>query len=370
MVRCVRALFLLAILLSMYAAVRGQDTPPATAPELVVPPGFARVSVGRHTLLVEPENEPWSREAIAGIAPTTQPTTMPADLLQRIAEHRDAVARQMQADLAIDDPAVVQAFIDDDLIPAVRRMGNVHPRIVYMIVTRDRLKQLLRGGWENPRFRYNRLSDEVSFNLNLTLASPDVDVGEQVIPVTILPEDTPQQRHDKLVQTITGVDAGVAREVSAKSQFMVQMAFVQFIGDEVIRPLKLSRDQEWFGIGLAGVLSASYAAPIDGVEFDTLLEMMTREDPRAAVKAASVDLLKPVSLESLREEYLPHYIDAERRKATRAIAGWIKQADNGATAKVLRALRTYVPPDGEGLVKVIQEQTGIDLTAALRRSRR
>src|SRR5256885_1784711 len=82
--------------------------PPATAPVpppyvLEMPPGYQKIAVGEHTVLCLPADAEWVKKALAETKPATRPTTMPTDLLKRVADNRAAVVKQMVSDLALAD---------------------------------------------------------------------------------------------------------------------------------------------------------------------------------------------------------------------------------------------------------------------------
>src|SRR5438094_8835638 len=80
---------------------------PATAPParyvLVMPPGYEKVTVAGHTALAQPNDVEWVKKALGEVKPATRPTTMPSDVLQKIAANRAAVVKQMTTDRALGD---------------------------------------------------------------------------------------------------------------------------------------------------------------------------------------------------------------------------------------------------------------------------
>jgi hypothetical protein len=59
------------------------------------------------------------------------------------------------------------------------------------------------------------------------------------------------------------------------------------------------------------------------------------------------------------------YVQAMRRKAVAAVNRWAKEKGDASLTKVLAAVRANKPADGAALVKLIQEQTGVDLSKDL-----
>lgn len=346
----------------------GETTLPATAPTtrraLVVPQGFERISESGRDAICMPADEPWVRQALQEAAPATRPSTLPIDLLERAKANRAEIARQIQQDLGFDDASVIDAMFDDKLLPMLRQFDELNPPIIYMPTTRDKLRELLRNGWEDPRFYYNRAADDVQFRMavNLTI---DRAVDDTLLPAIYAPSDPIEQRKRVLIDSVQQSEAEIADAKSGRSQFLTQMAFVQLVNDQAMKPLNLSPEQAWFGLGVSGFLAAKYAAPILGVPRAQLLEAMTFEHPRNPVKAATIDLMHPTPATELRERYVALYLDAMRRKSIGVVAGWVGQAGEDAIARTLAAMRQAPPADAGALVELIRQTTGADLSPQL-----
>src|ERR1043166_6697076 len=97
--------FWLAFLALAMPAMAQPASKPATAPTtryvLLMPPGYEKVTVAGHTALAQPNDLEWVKKALAEVKPATRPTTMPSDVLQKIAANRAAVVKQMVTDLAL-----------------------------------------------------------------------------------------------------------------------------------------------------------------------------------------------------------------------------------------------------------------------------
>jgi hypothetical protein len=365
----------IALVLLVLGAAHGQRaaTAPATAPAsapvrfvLVVPTGFKAVAVGHHTAIVEPADEPWVRKTLETMAPTTLPSTMPSNLIEKLAANRDALRAALIADLAIADPAAVDKFFKETLTQQLARYDEIAPPLFYMVTSGPRLKQLVKEGWSNPRFYYNRAADDVQMSraVNLSSEGPGDDV---LIPVIVSPDEALDGKQKKLLDAIHTIEAELALKISQHSQASTQVAFITFIANEVLEPLKAKPEQEWFGVGVSNMLSARYLAQLNGMDYRAILADMTGDlHPRVnPMRPATVDLLNPTPLSDMRPEAIPYYVDAYRRKATRVVSSWSVRAGEGAIAKVLTAMRQQMPADGPGLVKLIQQTSGIDLTLEL-----
>jgi hypothetical protein len=342
---------------------------PASAPVryvLVMPTGFKSVVVGNHTAVVEPADEPWVRKTLETMTPSTLPSTMPTNIMERLAANRASLKAKMVADLALPDPAVVEKFFKETLEKQLGRYDEIAPPLFYMVTSGPRLKQLVKEGWSNPRFYYNRSADDVSMSraVNLNSDGPGDDV---LIPVFVAPDEALDVKQKRLVDTVRTIEDDLALKISQHSQASTQVAFITFIANEVLEPLKPKPEQEWFGVGASNVLSAKYLSLVNGMDAQALLADMTAElNPRVnPMRPSTVDLVHPTALTEMRPEAIPFYVDAYRRKATRVVSSWSVRAGEGSIAKVLTAMRKQMPPDGPGLVKLVQQVSGIDLTMEL-----
>ncbi|HWP40246.1 MAG TPA: hypothetical protein VNL70_04925 [Tepidisphaeraceae bacterium] len=340
-------------------------TGPATGPlphRVVIPPGFKVLQIANHTALLEPADEPWVRQVLQNITPTTMPTTMPGDLLERLAAQRDALKTRLAADLALSDPAVVDRFLDENLLPLLRKFDEVNPPIYYMVTTRQRLVELLKGGWSDPRFYYNRAADDVQMRsaVNLNTDGPSDDV---LIPVIYAPSDPPQTRSELLTRAIHGIELELAARLGLRAHQMTQQAFVAFVAEHLLPGVKLASDQQWFMIGTAFVLSARYIGQVSGMEEARVVAAMTADNPQNPMRPATIDLLHPTPPEQMRPQALGAYADAYNRKASRAIANWLSRAGPQALPKALLAIRQNPPADGAALISLIQQSSGVDLSS-------
>lgn len=346
-------------------------TGPATQPQrprkaVSVPPGFKLIEDGPRRALCQPADEAWVRDALADRQPTTRPTTMPSDLLARVTAQRDDLVARMAADLAMPDPAAARALFDEQLIPLLRRTADFHAPIFFLVTTRDGLRDLVKNGWSDPqqRYHYNRAAGQVSIDKRLTLTI-DGDSDDQVLAVLYDPGDEVPARRDRLTAELRGVEGQLAYEVANRTLLAVQLQFVNFITTSTVEPMNLPREQQWFGVGLIGVLSARYLETVNGSPPDSILNNMIVEDRRNPVRQQTIDLMNPMDLLELREVARPAYATAMQRKSTGAVKALVDRAGPGALPKVIAALRAAPPKDGPGLVTLIVQQTGIDLTSEL-----
>jgi hypothetical protein len=220
----------------------------------------------------------------------------------------------------------------------------------------------MRQGWENPRLHYNRITGEVDYTAALTM-NDNREMAEALVPILYQGDWDEPRRREELTKALGDIQAGIAQGVAARGRMVVESAFAQLIGEKVLLPLNLKQDQEWFGVGLIGVLTAKYSSPLLGIPRNRLIEQMTYEPRGTPVRSAPIDLIHPTDPAALRRQYVPYYVDALRRKSTAVIATWTRQAGDQAIPKILFSLKQQMPPDGPGIVTRINQLTGIDLSS-------
>jgi hypothetical protein len=345
------------------------STQPATAAEapyrVTLPAGFSRIEVGGRTVVCEPADEAWVRELFPKIAPATQPSTLPSDLLEQLEARRNELAELVCADLGISDPAPFQKFLDDRIIPQLKEFQKLSVPVLYLVTTNDRLKALLKEGWTDPHFRYNRVADEVAYapTINLTTGR---EQDEFLVPVVFQDTPTEEQRAEFATNIVRETERGIITSIANRAQLVTQLGFLEFVGEQTIKPLAQPRDQEWFGIGVCALLSARYMSRVNGIELDDLLTGMSQEHPRALFRADTIDLSNPTDPRDLRQQFVQAYGDAYRRKSIRVLWKWLEEAPPDALPRTLQALRERKPASNAEMLKIIQEISGIDLSESIK----
>jgi hypothetical protein len=66
-------------------------------------------------------------------------------------------------------------------------------------------------------------------------------------------------------------------------------------------------------------------------------------------------------MKQMRQQAIPLYFDAYRRKSTQAIRSLAEKGGESAIPKSIAAIREKKPADGAALVQVIKGATGVDL---------
>jgi hypothetical protein len=362
---------LIVSLLFAFVANSFAQTQPSTAPttrpriEATVPPGFAKVVVGSRQVFTEPANEAWVKEILTKTGPATRPTTLPSDLVGKIKGAREQVAQQLLNELGIKDKSAIDKAFDERMLATLAKYDNFHPPLFMLVCSNVKLKEIVKAGWTNPRYYYNRALDDVAFSTALSL-SIDQPMDDQVLPVLYPDAATDEQKKETLTQAIYGVEASLLRSMSDDAQNGIQMSVAGLIGEQVIVPLDLKPGQEWLGFGISDFYSYGCATQIIGVDFDVVLKGLTTANPNNPIRGDMIDLLHPTPANQLRQEAAPYYVDAMRRKSDRVFAQWLKDAPQGSLLKVIDAVKAQKPADGDALLKIVKDVTGVDLTAALR----
>lgn len=349
----------------------GQEatTAPAEAPRerhaLVLPEGFEIIEAAGRRAVATADDAAWVREVLEQVDPPARPTTMPADVVERALARRDQVVEQLGRELAIEQTAPVAEMFDNQLLPALRQIESAEVPLFYIVADSDVLKARLKAGWTDPRFRYNRAADEIMINQRLDILT-DRPMDDTLLPVLNDAPDPIDARRTKLRESIQTAEQGVAQELSKQAQLRVHFELVQFIEKMLLERFDYKPDQVWFRLGVSASLASRHASTITGSDPLHFVLPMVVEPRNARVRAATVDLLAPTELSSLRREYVGAYMDALRRKSVAAVFDWLKKAPEGALPKVLVAIHDTQPADGEAIARLIQEQTGIDVTPDLK----
>ena len=347
------------------SAARGQDAPaslPATQPRNVaqVPPGFTRVEIEGRTFFVMPADQQWGAQAVQDAPPATMPATMPTDLLANLTARRAALRERMAADLGVA-PAETDEYLDQRLKMFLERMESLRPPIIYLVASPPQLKEAMKAGWTDRRFHYNRAADDVNYSTTVSLSLED-QADDTVLPLFYGPDDAPDARRRRVAEEMRATEAAILGEVSRRAQSMTMVAMVELISTKALEPLALKPDQEWFGVGVAGVLGARYVALLTGMSEARLLDEMTREDPRNPVRPGTLDLVRPPNMGDVRPEWVNAYADAYRRRAMQVARKLSTTGGEDAIGKVVAAIKQARPADSPALVQLVKQTTGVDLT--------
>ena len=285
---------------------------------------------------------------------------MPADLITRLNSHRPALLKQMTSDFGLSDPAALDKFLDETVVPELKRLQDFHPPIYLMPITAQKLKEIVKAGWGAPKFYYNRVADDVAYQFAIALSLDNMD--DHVYPVIYRESDSPEARKQLLRERATDMQASILARIAGQGQASLQQGLIHFIDTTVFAPMQLKPGQEWFGIGAEGVFSARYLSMVNDLEVERFIRYMTADDPANPIRSGTVDLLHLTPPAQLRPQFAPAYYDAMRRKSITVVNDWLAKVPPDMPAKVIATINKSKPADGEALVKIIKDTSGVDLS--------
>ena len=340
--------------------------PKADAPRAVAvsPPGYEKVTVAGHTALAEPNDVAWVKQALTDTKAPPKNGVTPADMIQTLVDKRAALTKQMVTDLALTDDKAVNEFLDTKVIATLKKLDETRPPIFYLVITQDKLRDLTKTGWGEPRYHYNGVANAAAVDDSLPF-SIDKPMDDTILPAFYNDKDAADVRAKNLAAGLQNMDAQLTANGARQAPSAIFNLFVSFIQEKQIDPLKLKLDQSWLGSGVANFLAAKYTAVVTGVEKNSILAQLTSEPNVFPVSARSVDLAHPLDEASMKPAIVPYYKVSMQRKATAVVAVWVDQAGEAAIPRTLSAMRAKMPADGAALVKLIQETTGADLSKYL-----
>jgi hypothetical protein len=335
-------------------------TPPATPVKLVIPAGFEKVEVGGHTALAEPNDVKWVKDALTAIKAPDKVKGGPEDMIDSIKkENRATVTRQMSEDLGITEQAAAQ-FLDATVVPALEKLITAKPPLFYLVATDKRLLALVKTGWGEPTFHYNRVADAVEYRGNLNFQI-DKEMDDVVLPTTYAEAAAADARGKDLTAAIQNVNARLKLSAAQNVGSTVFGKFVEFV-DKQLEGFKLKPDQAWFNQGVTNCLAAKYVAVLTGADKKEIVNALVQEAPNFPISTRSIDLLSPTDTSKINPALQPYYVDAVRRKSIAVVWLWINKAGEKAIPDMLKSLRAGVPADGKALVKQIEATTTVDVT--------
>ena len=364
---------LLVSLLALLALLtpRGQAAPataPTSAPttevshhQVIIPPGFVRVEASERIAICEPGDKDWVVKALDELQPSARPTTMPSDLADTLGLKKDDLLKQMTRDLGLTDTAPTAKLFSEQVIPDLNKMADIRPPMFYLVCPKKKLLDLMKGGWTDPRFHYNRVADDVAVYSNVDLSIQHA-IDDVLIPALYDPDATPEKKRQMLQKQVDQNEANIAASLSMQGMIMLQTGLVAAIDDAAIKPLALKPGQEWLGIGVEGLYSTRYMTQMNGMRNEDLLHILTDDDPRNPIRASTVNLIHPLKPEQLRPGYDGAYVDALRRRSVIVLNNLLQRTGPEALPKILAAVKKVQPKDPEGLLEVIKQTTNVDIS--------
>lgn len=355
------------LLLCLLATSIDAQTPTTRPVELgastVTPKGYIRTDVNGRSLICLPADREWVEAAAARVKPGVGPATRPADLHANLTAKRELIVASMLRDLPGLNPSRAEKLIDDTLLPQLKELSQLKPRIVFLVSPAEHVKQAIRDGWTDPRVRYNRIADQLE--LDRSIAMTGGESAESTVAALFDPSDALERRTTLLAQYIVSTEEQIQQQLAARANTAALVAFADFIADVGLAELPKNEDQVWMKVGLASTLAARYVSRIHGSPVEDFVQALITGPAETPVSAASIDLIRPVPLSSLKEEFVPAHVDGRRRKAIAVMYVWLRDAGDDKLVPTLEAVQRARPADGVTLVKVIKDASGIDLTASL-----
>ena len=328
-----------------------------------MPPGFVRVAANGRSAMCPADQADWVTAVLKTAPPATRPTTMPADLLTALQAKKGALAKQLSDDLALPDNSEAMQQLDK-LESELSALKHVRPPLLFFVAREDQVLALLKGGWSNPRFYYNRAENAVEVEQGIPFRE-DAPMDEVLIPVHVDAADGPDQKKQRLSQMVPQIEQDILTNIASHARLVAYGAVAQLGAKQRFEPMNLPRDQKWIGLGITNYLALLSLHELGGGDLDQLVAAASTPPDNWPFPQASLDLLHPLADSDLNPDYRRMYNDALGWKATAVVAKWVKQAGESAIGKTLSALQGKPAADAGSLVKLIQQQTGVDLSSQL-----
>jgi hypothetical protein len=189
-------------------------------------------------------------------------------------------------------------------------------------------------------------------------------MDDTVLWTEIAPDDSADAKRDKLLSSVADFDGAFAEVLSQQGESLVVRRMAFFVNQQVVAPMKLTAQQQWFGWGLMGTLAAKYGSEILGSPRANMLADESAELPNR-MSPRGIDLTALPDPKDIKPIYLSAYVDAMSRKATGVIGGIVTKQGDGIIPKLLSAIKANPPADNAALIKIISDTTGTDPTESL-----
>jgi hypothetical protein len=328
-----------------------------------MPPGMQLITVGTHHALCPPEYAQVAREGLEKLTPVTRPTTTASTMLEKLAASRQTLIEQMTADLGLPRQKVT-AFLDGPLKLALEDVAGLQAQSYLIVATEQQLTDAMKSGWHAPMFHYNKLIDRAIFDPQVLVTSGRKQ-DDMVLFSVVKPGEPDAQITQDMIDQLHAFDGGFAYGGSQEALLQVRTQLVKFMGDDVVMPLNLPASQQWFGMGLLGALECKYASILSGIPRSELVAAGTADTQSNPLLSAPIDLLHEFDPNDIKPQFMPYYLDAASRKATRVVDKIMNKAGDAAVLEIINSIRGTHPADNAALVKIINDDTGMDITADL-----
>jgi len=237
--------------------------------------------------------------------------------------------------------------------------------IYYLVTSSERLKELMAAGWTDRNYYYNRVADEINFQPGLNLRT-DGESDELLLPALYGGADPGESRRARLAEVVGESQMNLLQSIANRAQFVAQLQVIDFIREQVLSPLQLRADQEWFVTGAAGVVSAEMITAASGRDLQQLVVEMIMEPGNTPYRMTMVNLLRPENTNDLRPEYVPFYREAVRRKSTAVIWLWLERGGKDSLGKLMAQVRKQRPEGGNALLEAMRQVNNVDVSQWVR----
>ncbi len=330
-------------------------TTPTSRPRYVaqIPPlpGFHIIAAGGREAICQASDDDWVKAALLNAGPATKPSTMPSDALHYLEIRHDELARELTADLGLSDQKDVNDFLDNTLRPAIEKIGAIKPRVLYMVASSTQIVDMIKLGWNEPHYHYNRLTGQVGVDQQMQLDA-NGQMDDFILPcvdddpkATTKPADAAAiaKKQAAMEKAVQATETNFQRVIASNTPGVIYEVFRAFIYDKGIAPLKLSLTEQWFSFGVTEVLSCRYVGELWGVPIQDLITARTQQRPDNPISLASIDALHPMALQYIRSDQVYWYLDALTRKSAAAVNRLVTTDNEDAIGKVIVKLRAIAP---------------------------
>jgi hypothetical protein len=354
--------FILALIIPQPVFSQTPTSQPAPAPYvLITPPLMEKETIDGHVAFCPLELVKTVTAGLHKIKPAARPTTTPSDLVARLDQVRPELLKDMSADLLIPQDKVA-AFLDGKLKTMLSELTAIKPHLFLLVCNQEQLDALTKSGWTAPLFYYNHLAQTTIYTPRITVPL-DRAMDDVVMWCEVKPNEKDSDIADAVANQIQTFENSFPQSTFTDALLQMRNLMVNFIGENAINPLKLKPTEDWFGLGVIADMSAKYAAEMTGLSRADMAASLAQDVPQQnPIKAGPLDVLHGFEPGDIKPEFLAYYRDAMSRKGAAAVQKMLNKAGDAALPKILSDIKSNPPADNDALVKLIQTDSGVDLT--------
>ncbi len=350
------------IVLIATAILNGQSTTGEKSVTHLLPKGWVKYDVAGQRIVSRETDQKWISDALTFIDPI-KPRISDINLPNQLSEKRDLLTAKILRYANLLKPEQAEQYIDKMLVPKLKSQANGEATIVYYILTEETIKQALIAGWKSEIFSYNEVFGELTYSREIKLDSKPRE--EIILPATFNGTDAVEQRQSQIRRYIQSVTDSVQSSQNARLTLTFLTMTADFLAKEAFGALPQQDGQEWFVAGLSYTLAIGYLSDLTNIKPATLLESLRLRSLPTGILAKEQNLLAPLDLSSVKNEYVALYREARKRKAISVVFAWYSLHGPEKLQEVLTSIERLKPADGETIVRIIKDVTGDDLTNQL-----